>query len=166
MKKFAYFLIAGIVAAALGSLTYSKEYQFRYHLDTLRKERFSTTRIIGIPVARSEGKVVDQYGDIYTRITGVPPDASHWKVMPPDYIKGFNGGFRCHNYGIEFHTRRQVLGAVFDEFKAGMPRDTAAELIRRIDTALPIQQGNRITFNSDGVANIRKELGLETRKNP
>ena len=155
-------MVAVIVGAFLCSLTYRKEYQFRYHLDTLRKERFVTTRILGIPVSRRDVRAGDQYGDTYAQITGGQPADTRWMVMPPDYIEGLNGGFRCHNYGFEFHTRRQLLSKVFDRFKSGMPRDTATELIKRIDVVVPVQPGNQ-TINFEDVDEIRAELGLETR---
>jgi hypothetical protein len=146
-----------------GYFTHTQEYHSRYHLDTLREERFVTSRVIGIPVWQSERKAEDRYSDTYSRITGLQPDSAHWKVMPPDYIRSHRrGSYRCHGFGMEIHERMYLLEILYERFKAGMPRETAAEIIRRIDVLLPARPQNRQELNIEGINGVRKKLGIET----
>jgi hypothetical protein len=163
LKRFAYILVAVIATTILGYFTYTEEYHSRFHLDTLREERFVTSRIFGIPVWRTERPASDPFSNDYRLITGAQPDQTHWKVMPPDYIRSHGrGGYKCHGFGMEIHERMYLLRIVFEKFKAGMPRDTAAELIRSIDVQLPAQSQNRRELDFEGINEVRRKLEIDT----
>jgi hypothetical protein len=163
MKRIGYILLAVMAVGILGYLTYTKEYHSRYHLDTLREERFITTRIIGIPVWRSEREPSDRFSDAYRKIVGSEPDTTHWKVMPPDYIRSRGrGGYKCYGFGMEIHERMYLLRTVFERFEKGMSQETAAELVRSIDVVLPARPKNGQELDFEGIDEVRKKLGLET----
>lgn len=139
MKRSAYILAALLAIVAIGYFSFTEEYHSRYNLDTLRQERFVTSRVVGIPVWRSEQKAVDQFSDTYTRITGVQPELTHWKVMPPDYIRSRRGGlYKCYVFDMEIRERMYLLKTAFERFNSGMPKDATAELIGRIDDVYPL----------------------------
>ena len=63
---------------------------------------------------------------------------------------------------MEIHERMYLLRTLFEKFKAGMPRDTAAEIIRNIDVQLPAQPQERQELNFEGINEVRRKLGIDT----
>jgi len=63
---------------------------------------------------------------------------------------------------MEIHERRYLLRAVFEKFKTGMPRTTAADIIKSINILLPAKPQSTQEFNFEGINDVRRKLGIET----
>ncbi len=147
----------------LGIVSYRQETASRYHLDTLRKESYCTTRIFGLPVARRQTFIEDDYSKTYLAITGTEPLQAHWHQMRADYIRSLWGAEnRCFGLGYELRERRNLLQAVYSRFPAPLTQTQAAAYLRRIDELVPVDFNQRREPNLEQIHLLRKELGLKS----
>ncbi|HEY1120882.1 MAG TPA: hypothetical protein VGE67_04745 [Haloferula sp.] len=166
MKRTVSNAIRAGVLVLLAVLTGRVEYHNRYHLDTWQQERFLTVRTLGIPIWRSkQHSGYLHYRNAYIRITGAQPDSDRWLVRRPDYVAVVMGlgGWRCGGMGYEVSERRMLLTALFDRFKEGMPRETAAALLKRIDDAVSARPDKRMNHDPEILDGLRVEVGLKPR---
>lgn len=153
-------LVIGAVLLAIA--TYRQEHSSRYHLDSLREERRSTTRVFGVPVWSAEQSSDDPYAGLYSQITGRPPDPNRWKQMPADFICSlWMSTHHCYIFSVEFQWRRELIAAVYQRYRSGWSQPEAAAQIRRIDDLLPIPENPLDKLDLAGVDVLRKELGLK-----
>jgi hypothetical protein len=152
-----------VLSLVLGFATYQQETASRYHLDTLRKECYRTTRIFGLPIARWQSSVHDEYGNTYSAITGAEPRPEHWLQMRPDSVRSLWGGKDiCFGLGYELRERCDLLERVYGRFPAKLSQAQAAAYIRRIDELVPADFRNRPEPDVEQIHRLRKELGLRS----
>jgi len=166
MKRSVSNTIRAGVLVLLAVLTGRVEHHNRYHLDTWQQERFLTVRTLGIPIWRSKQQSgYLHYRNAYIQITGGEPDSDRWLVRRPDHVAVVMGigGWRCGGMGYEVTERKMLLSALFDRFKEGMPRETAAALLKRIDDAVPARPGKRMNYDPEVLDGLRVEVGLKPR---
>ena len=150
-------------AILVGLLTYRQEFAARYHLDTLRKESYRTTRVFGVPIARHQTSTQDDYRNTFAEITGTTPLEAHWLQMRPDCVRSLWGETDiCFGLGYELRERQALLEAVFRRFPAQLSRAQAAAFIKRIDELVPADFRQRREPNLEQIHLLRKELGLKS----
>lgn len=156
--------IAFIVTASCGfaAMTYQEEHQTRYHLDTLREERYATKRVIGIPVHREMTISRDPHGLTYREITGKNPDPHRWLQRRPDNIRSWRGErYMTYGFGFEFRERREQLHTLYENFDSGMPQEDALSLLTRINATIPGESGPGGNVNFEEIDILRRNLGLK-----
>lgn len=165
MKRSVSNTIRASIVVLLAILTGRVEHHNRYHLDSWQQDRFVTVRTLGIPFWRSkEQSGFLRYRDAYTQITGREPDADRWLVNRPDSVTSLvMSKWSCGGFGFEMNERKKLLSALYDRFGEGMPRETAAGLLRRIDAVVPARSGERGNGDWEALDGIRVEVGLEPR---
>lgn len=149
--------------ALFAAATYRQEHSSRYHMDTLRIERFSTARVLGIPIVSYMLTFEDPYHSAYSEITGKKPDSSHWKSLRADYVRyPWMAMYHCGGFSYEFDERRELLRAVYEHFRIGMPKASAVSYLAQIDELLPAQ--GRLHHETDllKVHSLRRELDLKS----
>lgn len=147
----------------LGLLTYQQEFASRYHMDTLRKESYRTTRVFGVPIARRQTSTQDDYRNTFSEITGATPLEAHWLQMRPDCVRSLWGEKDiCFGLGYELRERHDLLEAVYRRFPAQLSQAQAAAYIRRIDELVPADFRHSRETNLEQVHLLRKELGLRS----
>jgi len=165
LTKAAPFVLAGllvVVAGVLVAASYRVESSSRIHTDTLRREWFTTTRILGIPLVRREGPPNDPFPGVYTAITGRQPNPAHWMQRPVDHIQSLTGSiYLCHGMSSEFRERSALLEAVYQQFGIGMPRAQAAALFDRINELVPPKNESDVMPYYTKLDRLRRELGFK-----
>lgn len=159
-----------VVLIGAGVLTFRQDFYSRYHFDTLREERFTVTRIFGVPIWKETRKPHDEYSEIYTEITGKTPDPDRCRTMPADYTRwrvgfGRRVGFmyRCIASPFPFRERDQLLEELYRQYSNGLTKKEALQSLERIDSVIPPVRVREGEIDLSALDDLREEFGLERR---
>ncbi|MBE2287029.1 MAG: hypothetical protein IAE77_26470 [Prosthecobacter sp.] len=148
--------------AVLAAMTYRVEHHSRYHYDSLRQERFVTTRILGIPVHTKTAEPHDPFSGVYLQIMLRPPDEKRWRVMCPDFVRSpFSAMNICYGFGLSYRERRELIETVFARFIDDHDRVRAASFLASIDAVLPMPADPNKEPDIAAIDDLRDSLGLE-----
>ena len=153
-------IVGGVLLAAS---TCSEESWSRYHADSLRKERFTTTRILGFPVRTETGIVEDAFPGVFTQITKEDLDPDRWLKMRPDYVRSLlrGGPERCYGYPSDLRERHKLLTALFQQYQATSNRERAKKQLEQVDRVASYPSNSRHEIDVPALDELRKELGLK-----
>lgn len=158
-------ILTGVaVLGGAGVVTFRQDFYSRYHFDTLREERFTVSKIFGVPIWKVAREPRDEYSEIYREITGRVPDSDRRRTMPADYTRGLVGGvYRCFGPPFPFSERDELLEELYRKYSNGMTKEEALHAFEKIDSVIPPDRVREIDIDFSALDDLREELGLERR---